>query len=39
MEPQYSNMLQFKPIADAVDESISYIESRKNHTINPLITS
>ena len=38
MEPQYSNMLQFKPIADAVDESISYIESRKNHTINPLKT-
>lgn len=38
MEQQSSNIMPFKPIADAAEESVKYIESRKNHTIVPLKT-
>ena len=38
MEQQSSNIMSFKPIADAAEESVKYIESRKNHTIVPLKT-
>jgi len=38
MEQQCTKTLQFKPISQAIDESISYISSRKDHTIMPLKT-
>ena len=38
MEQQYSNIMQYKTIAEAAEESVRYIESRKNHTIIPLKT-
>ena len=38
MEQQYSNIMQYKTIAEAAEESVRYIESRKNHIIIPLKT-